>query len=208
MGEFLVACRPRLVLGHSRGDGADLPFLADLESRHASLSLKETFHAGPRWCVEALTEGGVRVNGERVDAARELEDGDEVRLGANLAFALRAPDASSSSVLLELLHGAECDGASRILLLAEGEAGRVRLGALPSRHCVVPGLAGDITLVLVGGELAVRGEDVLRATPEVPRRDGALRVPCPPARRYVISGAPLGAGRPPFSFGLAPGGPA
>ena len=67
VGEFLVACRPSLIIGHSRGDRADLPFLADLESAHARLFLEESFHGGPRWHLEGPRSEGVRDRRIRVE---------------------------------------------------------------------------------------------------------------------------------------------
>ena len=210
VGEFLVACRPSLVLGHSRGGRADLPFFSDLEAEHARLVLEESFHVGPRWSLEGLVESAFEIAGATVEGGRRtLEHGDEVRLGAGLAFRFLAPDPSSASAILHVLHGVECEGASRILLLAEGEAGRVRMGALTRCHFAVPGLEEEVTLHLEGGRLHVRSESAYRTLPEgagsgvAPAR---LSVPCPPPERHVFVGAPRGENRPPFSFTVLPGG--
>ena len=209
VGEFLVACRSELVLGHSRGGRADLPFLADLESAHARFVLEESFHGGPRWHLEGLVPGAFEILGEESTAARvALEHESVVRLGANFEFQFLAPDPASSSAVLKLLHGSECEGASRVLLFAEGEAGRVRMGSRLSRHFVVPSLDKEVTLVLEGGKLRVYGEDALRTRPEMEGSGvtpAEIRMPIPPEGRVDFVGAPRSKSRPPFAFSITPG---
>lgn len=210
VGEFLVACRSELVLGHSRGGRADLGFLADLESAQARFVLEESFHGGPRWHLEGLVPGAFEIVGVECDSARvALDDQNVVRLGANFEFQFLAPDPASSSAVLKLLHGVECEGASRVLLFGEGEAGRVRMGARVSRHFVVPSLEEEVTLVQTAGELRIYGEEALRVWPEVKGSGEApaeLRLQIPPLERFDFVGAPRSKNRPPFSFSITPGG--
>lgn len=210
VGEFLVACRSELVLGHSRGGRADLGFLADLESAHARFVLEESFHGGPRWHLEGLVPGAFEIVGVEPAAERvALDHGNVVRLGANFEFQFLAPDPASSSAVLKLLHGAECEGASRVLLFGEGEAGRIRMGARTSRHFVVPSLEEEVTLVQSGGELRVYGQEALRVRPELKGSGEApaeFRLSIPPAERFDFVGAPRSKNRPPFSFSILPGG--
>lgn len=207
-GEYLVACRPSLVIGHSRGGKADLPFFSDLESAHARLVLEESFHGGPRWVLEGLVENAFEVVGEGATPTRHtLEDQDEIKLGANLAFRYVAPDPASSSAILMLLHGAECSGASRVLLFCEGRAGRVRMGARTSRHFAVPGLEEEVVLFFEAGRLFVESDAIYRTTPELEgsgTQPARIQVPCPPETRIAFLGAPRGEKRPPFSFSIAP----
>ncbi len=210
LGEFLVACRSELVIGHSRGGRADLPFFADLESAHARLVLEESFHGGPRWHLEGLVPGAFSIHGQDEPESRVvLEHENVIKLGANFEFEFLAPDPSSSSAVLRLLHGAECEGASHVLLFASGEAGRVRMGSRTNRHFPVPSLEDDVTLVLDGEELRVFGEMSLQTRPELPGNQGSaadLRLPYPPSERVDFIGPARAAKRPPFSFSIAPGG--
>ena len=50
--------------------------------------------------------------------------------------------------MLELEHGAEAEGARRVLLLAPGAEGRARIGSGATRHVPVPDLEHDVTLLL------------------------------------------------------------
>ena len=153
-GEFLLVAGRSFVIGHLRGGLADLPLFADLEPRHAKLVRGESFHGGATWRLSALAGVDLRVRrGVAValpapagGVAVELADGDLVELGARAAFRFELPDASSVTARLELLHGLECLGASRLLLLAPGGAGRIRVGARRGRH--VPLVDVDEDLVL------------------------------------------------------------
>ena len=147
-GDLLVVAASSLILGHARAGVADIPLLADLESRHARLTYGESFHAGPIWRLEGLADAPVRVEGREVLGARSLNDGDRVRLAANLEFRFSRPDPASATAVLELLHGAEAEGAQRVLLFVPGPTGRVRIGARTNRHVPVNGIEHEIELSL------------------------------------------------------------
>src|SRR5262245_50155769 len=176
-GELFVVAGPRVVIGHLRSRSADLPFLADIELEHAILTLADSFHGGPTWWIR---------RGEEVPVP--LADGELVELAANLAFVFHAPDPSSSSAVLDLRAGAECEGARRVLLLAPGAAGRVRIGRAPARHVQIADLVQDVTLELEGANLRI----------------GGATIPCPPAQLVALPVPARGPGKPPLGLTLWP----
>src|SRR6185436_16521093 len=126
-GAFLVCLREEIVLGHVQGD-ADLPFLADVAPRHAVLRRATTFASGPVWSIEPVGRERVCVGGEPVSGRRALASGDEIELAPNLALRFVLPVPASESALLELHAGAECLGATHVILFAEGSGGRLAIG--------------------------------------------------------------------------------
>jgi len=149
-GEFLVVGGARISLGHSSAGVADIPVLADIESIHARFIWAESFHAGPGWRIEPTEKARIKIDGVSVSGAQALQDGDLVELAAHLSFRFRLPEAASASALLEFQAGAEAEGAARVVLLASGVAGRIRIGALRARHIPVGGLEFDVSLALAG----------------------------------------------------------
>lgn len=207
-GEFLVAAGERITLGHVRAEFADLPFLADVEREHAHFALHASFHGGDRWRIRAAHERaqlvvrGVRAGAESI----ELSDGDRVELARNLACIFRAPDPASSSALLELERGAECLGAARVLLLAAGRAGRVRIGSRRARLVPVAGLEHDVAFELAGADVmfACAGGLACGAVHVAAAPGATLTVALPErAPVFVTAGARAGAG-PPFTLVLGP----
>lgn len=213
IGEFLVLHAPQLSIGHALAGRADLPIAADIDPEHVRLVRTESFHAGPGWRIEALRGQRVAIGGQIVDAGgAALLDGDEVQLARNLAFVFRRPEAASGSALLELLHGAECIGTSRVILLAPGEAGRLRISAVRGRHLYARRLEEDVTLWVDGDQLVVECAGDLRSEGEAEVEiqvageagPGGLRVPCPPTERVGFVVGRGGPGGPPFGFSVAP----
>jgi hypothetical protein len=199
-GAFLVALGDELVLGHARGD-ADLPFLADVAARHARLVRTTTFAAGPRWTVEPFPGEVLRVGGRPAAGRVELSAGEEVELAHNLAFRFTLPDPASATARIELLCGAECLGATQVLLLAEGAGGRLGIGAGAQRHVRVPQPGVELELVRSGERLLLASAAEIRGAEA---GEGGLSLPCPPPRRFVISLAPQAARLTPFSLALEP----
>ena len=211
-GESLVAYGNSITIGHSRAGAADLGFLADLDPLHVRLYRTESFHAGLGWRIEPIRKQRIAIGGQLVDSGGAmLADGDEVQLSTNLAFRFRRPDAASGSALLELLHGAECEGASSILLFSPGEAGRIHISSSRGRHLRVPRLGEEIMLWIDGVELVVESRAQLSASgvdaaiqAPTERGPGGLRVPCPnPGRIDFRVGGGSGS-RPPFGFSVRP----
>lgn len=199
-GQYLLAGGERLTLGHVRAARADLCFLADVGALHAELAREDSLQEGPGWRIRSCGEELVTLGGRRVErAGRRLAAGELVRLGENLEFRYTLPDPASASALLELLRGAECAGAHRIVLLADGPGGRLRIGSAPAHLVRVPGLDFELALEKRGAELELASEPPLLLS-------GAerCRLPFPPRERVQVTcGAPRGS-RPPFALSLEP----
>ena len=206
-GEFFAAAGPALVIGHLRSPSADLPFLADVDAEHARLELEDSFHAGPRWSLASLTRSRLLVCGRPVgDAPALLSDGDQVQLAPNLSFRFRAPDPASSSAILDLASGAECEGARHVLLFARGAAGRVRIAARIDRHVPVPELTQEVSLEIQGSSIVVRCPGGVRVQGGVAPggADPTLVLPCPPTQAISLSLGARPANRPPFGLTFSP----
>lgn len=212
IGEFLVAVSGEVTLGHAQSAQADLPILADLDAIQATLVRTESFHSGPGWRIEASRGQNIAIGGELIDpGGASLSDGDVIQVSPNVAFLFRRPEAASGSAVLELLHGVECCGASRILLFAPTRAGRVRIGNRGGRHLVARRVEEDIILWIDDTELVVETGGALSATGIDPKVEGTseagpggLRVPCPPQTRVQFSVGHGGKDGPPFGFALRP----
>jgi len=207
-GEFMVACGVGLVVGHASAGAADVPILGDLEPEHALFEYSESFHQGPRWQLRALSAHGMSVGGRPVgQGAREVVDGDLLQLSEHVLLRFHRPEESSSTALLELLHGAEAEGATRVLLLVPGEIGRIRIGPHEGRHVPVPGLEHEAVLALVDHHLEVRCEGGVRLACEDGNREPAStnkEVPCPPSERVDLTVNARPSQRLPFGLTLRP----
>ena len=207
-GEFLAVMGTSIVLGHARAGRADIPLLADLESRHARILWAESFHSGPSWKIEPLERGTVSISGREIAGAPVvLQHGDEVRLSPNLAFRFLLPEAASSSALLELTGGAESEGAARILLFSPGPAGRVRIGPNRRRHVPVAGLEHEVELSIARGYVKITCEGGVRVPclgDDGVRAEIEKEVPCPPSRRVDVTVNARPSQRPPFGLTIAP----
>jgi len=200
-GQFLLCGADSLSLGHLRSGRADLGFLADVSAVHAHLVRRDSLRDGPGWGL--VREGAERVEVQGREVPPEgaaLPGGARARLGANLEFRLDYPDPASASAVVELLHGVECRGARRVILLARGAGGRVRIGGSLAHHVRVPGLQFELVLEWDGEVLVTRSD----LPPEEFPPALAQPIPLPPRGRQSFSlGPPLGS-RPPFSLSLEP----
>ncbi len=200
-GQFLLCGAESLTLGHLRAARADLGFLADVGARHAELVRADSLQSGPAWRIVPCAGERVTVAGRPVpEGGARIEPGARVRLGENLEFRLHVPDPASASVVLELLHGAECAGARQIVLLARGAGGRVRVGAALAHHVRVPNLEFELELEWHGDALVLRCEEPLAGALSGP--SGRLSFP-PRTRLALTCGAPRGS-RPPFGLSIEP----
>jgi hypothetical protein len=187
-GSLFVAAGTRAVIGHSRGGRADLPFLADVAPAHAAIEYAgESFHGGARWSVAPLGTAAVRVNGAAIEGARSLQHGDRMAFGANLVLRFLLPDASSSSALLEVGGGLDCDGAHRVLLAVPGAGGRVRIGARETNHLRAALSGSELELLFLDHTLRLACsaglvlDGVAPAPPAV-----QLDLPCPPPHALQV----------------------
>ena len=202
-GELYTHTGERLVVGHAHSPGADLPVLADIGPSHALLERRASLRAGPRWFVVPLSRERMRLGSKPVpEEGCELVEGELLSLAPNCALRLSLPDPASSSAVLELLLGAECAGAPRVLLLAGGVAGRVRFGPGPHSHVRVGALSEDVSLVLAGSELVLASGAGLSVDGEPAQP--TVELPCPPQRRRWVAVGGRAEGEPPLAIGLAP----
>ncbi len=205
-GEFLVVWKESLVLGHLQSD-ADLPFLADVARHHALLERHLSLRDGPAWILSPIEDEHVRVDGQLLTAPKTLASGELVELGANLVLRYRLPDPASESATLDLLAGAECFGATTVLLFAEGPGGRLVIGPRKECHVRTSGLELELVLVRDGGRLCLASENLLVGRQKDER---GLALPCPPTRRFELSlprGSPESRGpenEAPFGIGVGP----
>jgi hypothetical protein len=210
-GEFLAAVGTRLVIGHLRSHAADLPLLADIEPSHAELRAATSFHGGLRWRLVPLVDdarlASMSWRGRVLPREGvELAHGDRVQLARNLALRVVAPDAASSSSILELEHGLECHGATRILLFAPGPAGRVRLGRKRTRLIPIADLEHDVSLELEPGRLVCACAGGLRDDERVipAAADARLALAFPPERATCVVVGARRAPSPPFQIRVRP----
>ncbi len=195
VGDLFVLAGTRFQVGHSAAPEPDLGFFGDIDGSHGVIELRDSFHGGAEWCL-SVVQGApdIEVDGKQlgaVDGARALHDGDRVRFGEAAEFTCRRSDPSSATMVLELEGRTNAEGARRVVLLAPGVAGRMRLGPRLRRHVVVLGISTDIALVAhlipdavptltVSCAAGVRvgggdpGEDVIMDLPLASRVDLAL----------------------------------
>ena len=212
LGNFLVVGADELVIGHARGAGVDLPFLADVGREHARLVRKLSFRGGISWSIVALGGERVSVGGEPcAEEGTQLENGDLVELGVNLVFRYVHPDPGSTTAVLELERGADCLGSGAIVLLAEGESGALRLGAATSCHLRVGILKGELRLTRSQAGLALEGDELERfdgncaVTGKLePDAEGRLKLSTPLRGRVDLLIGPATETDPPFGVALSP----
>ena len=222
-GDVAVISGTRITIGHRAAGGSDLEFLGGVENQHGEVLLEQSFHAGRVWTLR-LRPGSppARVGGRELKAggAHSFFDGDEIRLGPAAEFRVCQPDASSASVILELVRGTEVEGARRVLLLAPGESGRARIGARTNRHLLIPGLKADIELLRPmskdssgedGGEDGAPTDSILvrcsaGVRPSAGGPDGAIEwsTTLPLHGRTFLSSGVDPARLPPFGIALRP----
>ena len=127
LGSYLLVPGDDLVLGHLRGEAADLPFLADVGPRHARLSRSTSFRGGARWSIVPLEGEPVAVNGRPVsEGGQPLAHGDRVTLGVNLGFRFHRPDAASTTAVLRAPRGHRVPRRQRSRALRRGARGSPR----------------------------------------------------------------------------------
>ncbi len=142
-GERLVLRGESITIGNVRQNRADLPVLANLAGRHASIRRSMSFHGGMQDTVVA-EEGDVLVAGRKVKD-KALAAGDRVQLGPALGFVYQRPSGRSLTVGLDLQSGFQVAGTDRILLMKDrGRDGRILLGAAADVHVRVPRATGEV----------------------------------------------------------------
>jgi hypothetical protein len=144
-GEQLVLRGESVTIGNVRQMRADLPVLANLAGRHASIRRSMSFHGGMQDTIVA-EEGDVRVGGEPVKN-RSLAPGDRVQLGPALGLVYQRPTGRSLTVGLVLQSGFQVAGTDRILLMKDrGRDGRILLGPGADVHVRVARATGEVEI--------------------------------------------------------------
>jgi hypothetical protein len=142
-GEHVVLRGESVSIGNIRQRRADLPVLASLAGRHATVRRSMSFHGGMQDTVVA-DEGEVRVGGV-VTTSRQLTAGDRVQLGSAFAFVYQRPSERSLSASLLLQAGFQVAGTDRVLLMKDrGRDGRLLLGAGRDVHVRVARATGEV----------------------------------------------------------------
>ncbi len=154
-GEQLVMRGETVSLGNVRQSRADLPVLANLAGRHASVRRSMSFHGGMQDLVVA-EEGEVSVGGKKL-ASHSLGSGDKVQLGATFGFTYRRPTTRSLTVSLTLQSGFQVGGTDRVLLMKDrGRDGRILIGNGNDVHVRVARATGEVEVFAnSGGQIRV-----------------------------------------------------
>jgi hypothetical protein len=157
-GEHLVLRGETVTVGSVKKRTADLPVLANLAGRHASLRRSMSFHGGMQDRVVA-EEGELRVAGQPV-AEHRFAAGDRVQLGSALGLAYELPCRRSLSAALRLLGGFQVAGTDRLLWLKDrGRDGRIVLGPGQDVHVRVASATGEVEVYAnPSGQMRVSAE--------------------------------------------------
>lgn len=144
-GEHLVVRGESISIGNVRQNRADLPVLANVAGRHATIRRSMSFHGGMEDTVVA-EDGEVRVRGRRV-RQHKLQDGDTIQFGPSLAASYRQPTERSLTAGLVLQGGFQIAGTERVLLMKDrGKDGRILVGPGRDVHVRVAGASHEVEL--------------------------------------------------------------
>ena len=144
-GEQLVMRGESVSIGNVRQARADLPVLANLAGRHATIRRSMSFHGGMQDSVVA-EDGEVSVGGKKVQK-QVLNSGDKVLLGPALGMLYQKPTSRSLTSRLVLQSGFQVAGTDRILLMKDrGRDGRILIGPSRDVHVTVAKATGEIEL--------------------------------------------------------------
>lgn len=155
-GEQLVLRGESVSIGNVRQSRADLPVLANVAARHASIRRSMSFHGGMQDTVVA-EDGEVRIGVRKVDK-HTLQHGDRVQLGPALKLHYQRPTSRSLSSRLTLQGGFQVAGTDRVLLMKDrGRDGRILLGPGRDVHVAVAKATGEVEIYADNsGQMRVR----------------------------------------------------
>ena len=144
-GEQLVMRGESVSIGNVRQATADLPVLANIAGRHATIRRSMSFHGGMEDSIIA-EEGEVRVGARKVNK-HVLKTGDKVLLGPALGMLYQKPTSRSLTCRLLLQSGFQVAGTDRILLMKDrGRDGRILIGPGRDVHVTVAKATGEVEL--------------------------------------------------------------
>ena len=142
-GEHLVVRGESVSIGNVRQTRSDLPVLANIAGRHATIRRSMSFHGGMQDTVVA-DEGEVRIGGKLVTSQR-LQPGDRMQLGPSLQLVYSQPTSRSLSVSLQLQGGFQVGGTDRVVLMKDrGRDGRLLIGPGRDVHARVASATGEV----------------------------------------------------------------
>ena len=147
VGGFLICLGDELMLGQPAGSsGADIPILADLSRRHASIRRE-----GEAYIITPIHR--VRVDGVELRGPMVLKDGVQIELGEAVRLRFSKPHALSSTAVLKLESHHKTDPAvDGIVLMSESCV----LGSQPQSHIRCRDWKDDLVLFRRGEELQFR----------------------------------------------------
>jgi hypothetical protein len=182
VGGYLVCMDEQIVLGRAGADShADVPVMGDLSRHHATL-----VRDGDGYVLRASQP--TFINGQAVESAAPVHDGDVIRLGATVELEFRQPSPVSATARLAIVSRHRLPLAvDGVLLMAE----TCIIGSSPQAHIPAPGLEDPIVLYRQGAALWCRASGGF----EVDGRACAARAP------LTLQSSVLGDG---FSFSLEP----
>lgn len=144
-GEQLVMRGESFSIGNLRHAKADLPLLANLAGRHATIHRSMSFHGGMQDSIVA-EEGEVQVGAQQV-RKHVLQSGDKVQLGPALRVLYQKPTTRSLTSRLLLQGGFQVAGTDRILLMKDrGRDGRILIGPGNDAHVPVAKATGEVEI--------------------------------------------------------------
>ncbi len=147
VGGYLICLGDEVVLGQpAGGGGADIPILADLSRRHASIRREgEAYVLTP---IHRVSIDGVELKGPQV-----LRDGVLIELGDSVRLRFRKPHALSGTAVLSLESHHKTDPAvDGIVLMSESCV----LGSQPQSHIPCRGWTDDVVLFRRDDQLQFR----------------------------------------------------
>jgi len=182
IGGYLICLDDEVILGRAGSDShADIPLLGDLSRQHAVL-----VRSGDSYIIRASQP--TFVNGQPVENAKPLRDGDVIRLGATLELEFRQPSPVSATARLVILSR------HRLPLAVEGVvlmAETCIVGPSSQSHIPAPALRDPVVIYRQGASLWCRASGAF----EVDGRTCMSRSP------LTLQSSVLGEG---FSFSLEP----
>jgi hypothetical protein len=172
----------QIVLGRAGADShADVPVMGDLSRHHATL-----VRDGDGYVLRASQP--TFINGQVVESAVPVHDGDVIRLGSTVELEFRQPSPVSATARLAIVSRHRLPLAvDGVLLMAE----TCIIGSSPQAHIPAPGMDDPIVLYRQGAALWCRASGGF----EVDGRACAARAP------LTLQSSVLGDG---FSFSLEP----
>lgn len=142
-GEHLVLRTETVVIGNVQKRVADLPILASLAGRHASIRRSMSFHGGMQDRIVA-EDGTIQHDGKPI-AERRLQHGDRIALTTALSLRYTQPCRRSLTTALQLQGGFQVAGTDRLLLLKDrGRDGRILIGPGQDVHVKLGGATGEV----------------------------------------------------------------